>query len=259
MLKLYHWWSSTCSRRVRIALAAKGLSWDSVYINLARFENLEPWYVELNPNGVVPTLVHDGRIIIESNFILEYLDDVWPEVPMRPDDPYERAQMRIWMDRFEHELHRNVNIISFIKQGRIKRYEHMSEEERQASIMQQPTEPKRALLADRLRNGISEEQMVIRGGAPCRDTGRGGEGSGGPAVAQRRPHVPGGLLRRPLHRAVRVEQAGAAGRLERASCGGRVVGADAGHGGLPHRPFLQGAGGVGRAASPPVWWTPHEM
>jgi glutathione S-transferase len=160
MLKLYHWWSSTCSRRVRIALAAKGLSWDSVYINLARFENLEPWYVELNPNGVVPTLVHDGRIIIESNFILEYLDDVWPEVPMRPDDPYERARMRFWMDRFEHELHRNVNIISFIKQGRIKRYEHMSEEERQASIMQQPTEPKRALLADRLKNGITEEQMA---------------------------------------------------------------------------------------------------
>ncbi len=160
MLKLYHWWSSTCSRRVRIALAAKQLSWESVYVNLAKFENLEPWYVELNPNGVVPTLVHHGRIVIESNFILEYLDDVWPEVPLRPEDPYERAQMRIWMDRFEHELHRNVNIISFIKQGRIKRYEHLSEEEREAAVMMQPTEPKRALLRDRLRNGISEEQMA---------------------------------------------------------------------------------------------------
>ena len=85
---------------------------------------------------------------------------MWPEVPLRPEDPYERAQMRIWMDRFEHELHRNVNIISFIKQGRIKRYEHLSDEEREAAVMMQPTEPKRALLRDRLRNGISEEQMA---------------------------------------------------------------------------------------------------
>ena len=160
MLKLYHWWSSTCSRRVRIALAAKQLDWESAYVNLAKFENLEPWYVELNPNGVVPTLVHDGRIVIESNFILEYLEDVFPQVPLRPEDPYERARMRIWMDRFEHELHRNVNVISFIKQGRIKRYEHLSEEEREAAVMQQPTEPKRALLRDRLRSGISEEQMA---------------------------------------------------------------------------------------------------
>jgi len=73
MLKLYHWWSSTCSRRVRIGLAAKGLEWESVYVNLRTMENLEPWYVKLNPNGVVPTLDHDGRIVIESNFILEYL------------------------------------------------------------------------------------------------------------------------------------------------------------------------------------------
>ena len=83
MLKLYHWWSSTCSRRVRIALAAKQLSWEGVYVNLAKFENLEPWYVELNPNGVVPTLVHDGRIIIESNFILD-LDEVEETLQDRP-------------------------------------------------------------------------------------------------------------------------------------------------------------------------------
>ncbi len=160
MLKLYHWWSSTCSRRVRIALAAKQLSWESTYVNLPKFENLEPWYVALNPKGVVPTLVHDDRIIVESNFILEYLDDVWPEAPLRPEDPYERARMRIWMDRFEHVLHRNVNVISFIRQGRYKRYEHLSEEEREAAIRMQPTEEKRALLSDRLRNGISEEQMA---------------------------------------------------------------------------------------------------
>ncbi len=156
MLKLYHWWSSTCSRRVRIGLAAKGLEWESVYVNLRTLENLEPWYVKLNPNGVVPTLDHDGRIVIESNFILEYLDDVWPNAPLRPEDPYERARMRIWMDKFEHVLHRNVNVISFIKQGRIERFKKLSEKERQGAIDRQPTVEKRVLLSRRLRDGFSE-------------------------------------------------------------------------------------------------------
>jgi len=164
MLKLYHWWSSTCSRRVRIGLAAKGLEWESVYVNLRTMENLEPWYVKLNPNGVVPTLDHDGRIVIESNFILEYLDDVWPDVPLRPDDPYERARMRIWMDKFEHVLHRNVNVISFIKQGRIERFKKLSEKERQGAIDRQATVEKRVQLSRRLRDGISEEDMAFAEG-----------------------------------------------------------------------------------------------
>jgi glutathione S-transferase len=127
-------------------------------------ENLEPWYVKLNPNGVVPTLDHDGRIVIESNFILEYLDDVWPDVPLRPDDPYERARMRIWMDKFEHILHRNVNVISFIKQGRIERFKKLSEKERQGAIDRQATVEKRVQLSRRLRDGISEEDMAFAEG-----------------------------------------------------------------------------------------------
>jgi glutathione S-transferase len=142
-------------------LAAKGLEWESVYVNLRKLEHLEPWYVKLNPNGVVPTLDHDGKIVIESNVILEYLDDVWPDVPLRPEDPYERARMRIWMDKFEHVLHRNVNVISFIKQGRMERFKKLSEGERQKAIDRQPTEEKRFLLSRRLRDGISEEEMVF--------------------------------------------------------------------------------------------------
>ncbi len=104
MLKLYHGATSTCSKRVRICLAEKGLDWESVHIDLSRRENLDPEYLRLNPNGVVPTLIHDGRVLYESNFIIEYLDEEFPDVPLRPKDPYERARMRIWMDRIEHVL-----------------------------------------------------------------------------------------------------------------------------------------------------------
>ena len=161
MLTLYHGVTSTCSKRVRITLAEKGVEWDSVHLKLAERENLDPDYLKLNPNGVVPTLVHDGQVLTESNFIIEYLDEVFPDPPLHPADPYERARMRIWMDRIEHVLHRNINIVSWIKQGRYKRFEGMSPEELQAVYHSQATEEKRALLKKRLEDGVGEADMAF--------------------------------------------------------------------------------------------------
>ena len=161
MLTLYHGATSTCSKRVRITLAEKDLEWESVLLNLAVRENLDPEYLKLNPNGVVPTLIHDGRLLIESNFIIEYLDEAFPEVPLRPAEPYERARMRIWMDRIEHVLHRNINIVSWIKQGRYKRFDGMSAAQLQAVYDSQATEEKRALLKKRLEDGVSQADMDL--------------------------------------------------------------------------------------------------
>ena len=161
MLTLYHGATSTCSKRVRITLAEKDLEWESVLLNLAVRENLDPEYLKLNPNGVVPTLIHDGRVLIESNFIIEYLDEAFPEVPLRPAEPYERARMRIWMDRIEHVLHRNINIVSWIKQGRYKRFDGMSAAQLQAVYDSQATEEKRALQKKRLKDGISQADMDL--------------------------------------------------------------------------------------------------
>ena len=66
MIKLYHMHTSTCSKRVRITLAEKNLEWESVHIDLAKREQIEPDYVKLNPNGVVPTLIHGDRVLNES-------------------------------------------------------------------------------------------------------------------------------------------------------------------------------------------------
>ena len=64
---------------------------------LAKFEQLEPDYLKLNPNGVVPTFVHDGTILIESSAILEYLEEVIPDPALAPGDAVGRARMRAWM------------------------------------------------------------------------------------------------------------------------------------------------------------------
>ena len=159
MLELYHWYASTCSKRVRICLAEKGLDWTSHHIRLDRGEQFDPDYVKLNPAGVIPTLIHDGKILTESLFIMEYLDDVFPEPSLRPADPIERHQMRIWMDRSENVLHRSVNVISFIRQGRYKRYEGMTEEELQEAFSQQPDMQRRAILENRVRNGVTQADM----------------------------------------------------------------------------------------------------
>lgn len=103
MLELYNAPHSTCSQKVRICLAEKGLSWTDRHVNLATKEQLAPDYLALNPNGVVPTLVHDGTVVIDSSVICEYIDEVFPDPPLSPADPGERARMRAWM-RFVEEV-----------------------------------------------------------------------------------------------------------------------------------------------------------
>jgi len=96
MIVLYHSGLTTCSRQVRHCLREKGLAYQSRYINLLRFEHLSPGYLKLNPNGVVPTLVHDGHVVINSACINEYIDEAFPQPPLSPADPKDRARMRYW-------------------------------------------------------------------------------------------------------------------------------------------------------------------
>lgn len=96
MLTLYHHKMSTCSQKVRLALAEKGLSFEGRLIALEQDEQLSDWYLRINPNGVVPTLEHDGNLIVDSTVITEYLEDVFPETPLRPRDPVLCATMRAW-------------------------------------------------------------------------------------------------------------------------------------------------------------------
>ena len=76
---LYNAPQSTCSQRVRFVLNAKGLPFAEVKLDLLAGDQLKPDYLALNPNGVVPTLDHDGAIVIDSSVIVEYLDEIAPD------------------------------------------------------------------------------------------------------------------------------------------------------------------------------------
>jgi len=100
---LYNAPQSTCSQKVRICLWEKGLEFSEVKLDLFKGDQLTQEYKQLNPNGVVPTLVHDGEVVIDSSVIIEYLDESFPQVPLSPATPAGRAHMREWM-RFSEEV-----------------------------------------------------------------------------------------------------------------------------------------------------------
>ncbi len=93
---LYDFHGSPCARRVRIAMLEKGLKWETRLVDLTKMEQKKPEYLKLNPNGLVPTLVHGDRVIYESNVITEYLDALFPEPRLYPADPWPCAQAKMW-------------------------------------------------------------------------------------------------------------------------------------------------------------------
>ena len=96
MIELWHATHSTCSQKVRLCLAEKRLRWKSHFVDLRRFQHLDPSFLALNPAAMVPVLKDGGRVICESMVINEYLDDAYREPRLRPRDPLERARMREW-------------------------------------------------------------------------------------------------------------------------------------------------------------------
>jgi glutathione S-transferase len=94
MVELYHFWSSVCSVRVRMALEEKGVAWTSRYVDLFKFDQMRPDYLAINPDGVVPTLVHDGQVVRESSIICEYIDDAFEGPSLIPAAPFDAARMR---------------------------------------------------------------------------------------------------------------------------------------------------------------------
>ena len=97
MLKLYHAEPVANSLKALIALKEKGLEFQSIYIDLHKFEQHEPWFVAINPEGQVPVLDHDGFIVTHTTVINEYLEDAFTDAPaLRPADPQGKARMRYW-------------------------------------------------------------------------------------------------------------------------------------------------------------------
>ena len=129
MLELYNFSQSTCSLKVRICLEEKGPAWVDRRLVSKNHEHLSDWYLKLNPNGVVPTLVHDGRPVFESSVILQYIDQIHPEQPLMPADPYGQAKVRSWLAFVDLVPTPAVRYPSFQFGGLRQKFQAMSDEE----------------------------------------------------------------------------------------------------------------------------------
>jgi len=114
-LHLYHGGMSNCSMRVRMTLEEKGLPWTSHHLDLRKAENITPEYFGIHPKGLVPTLVHDGVVIIESTDIIDYLDKTFGDPPLRPTNETDQEKMHEWM-RLAADSHIHVKTYMFAKQ-----------------------------------------------------------------------------------------------------------------------------------------------
>src|SRR5882672_11315190 len=112
MIELYHSVNSVCAQKVRVVLAEKGLDYKENLMTL-RGDQFDAAYMKLNPNAVVPTLVHDGRPVIESSVILYYLDEAFPQPSLMPADPHLRARVRLYNKLIDEYVHNSCTILTF--------------------------------------------------------------------------------------------------------------------------------------------------
>jgi glutathione S-transferase len=152
MLELYHSINSVCAQKARIALAEKGLLYEEHLMTLSG-DQFNPAYMKLNPNAVVPTLVHNGHTIIESSVILYYLDEAFPEKPLMPAAPLARAKVRLFNKLIDEYIHNSCTILTFataFRPGLLK----LSPEEREAGFAKAPSKQRSAYKRDVVAHGL---------------------------------------------------------------------------------------------------------
>lgn len=155
--KLYNAPQSTCSQRVRFVLNAKKLAFSEVKLDLLAGDQLKPDYLALNPNGVVPTLDHDGATLTDSCVIMEYLDEVAPAPPnFTPHDPVARAKMRALLHFIDEMPAPAVRVPTF-NLAFLPRFAAMSEEDFTAFAESKPL--RREFMLSMGRSGFPQDEM----------------------------------------------------------------------------------------------------
>ena len=158
VIELYHSTHSTCSQKVRICLAEKGLAWTGHHLNLRRFDQLKTEFLALNPAGLVPVLIDGGQVLTESRIINEYLEDAYPRPRLCPEDAYARARMLLWTKFADEVATEAVKLPSFVKniQPELQR---MPRAEALAAIERIPEAGVRARWRKAATEGISADDL----------------------------------------------------------------------------------------------------
>jgi glutathione S-transferase len=156
---LYNAPQSTCSQRVRFVLNAKKIAFEQHLLDLFSGDQLKPEYKAINPNAVVPALMHEGRIVLDSSVIMEYLDEVESDtIVFTPPDVVDKARMR-WMMRYIDEIPAPAIRVPSYNLAFLPHFQKMSEEEFIALCESKPL--RKEFLMTMGRTGFPQKEMDI--------------------------------------------------------------------------------------------------
>jgi len=113
MLELHHHEMSTCSQKVRLALSEKEAEWKSHIVDILSGGNRTPEFLKLNPNGVVPVIVSDSAVILESTIINEFIEDKCDGPRLMLAGAEARARARLWVREIDEKIHPAIGVITF--------------------------------------------------------------------------------------------------------------------------------------------------
>lgn len=116
-MKLYSYWRSSAAYRVRIALNLKNLAYELVTTHLARDEQHGSDYLQMNPQGLVPALEHDGQVFVQSLAIIEYLDSIADQPRLLPLQPVQRAHICAMAQAIACDIHplNNLRVLNYLQ------------------------------------------------------------------------------------------------------------------------------------------------
>ncbi len=156
---LYHWEPNANSGKPMLALAEKGVEFESHYIDLLKFDQHQPEYLKINPDGTIPAMVHGERVLTESTPMMEYADDAFDGPPLKPTDPRERWRMRWWMRFFDSYFAPSLSMIGWsVFVGPAVR--QRPKEELEAAIARIPLESRRIAWRKAMFNEFSEAELT---------------------------------------------------------------------------------------------------
>jgi len=158
MLELYHNINSVCAQKVRVALKEKGQEAKEHLLTLRGDQN-DPAYMKLNPNGVVPTLVHDGNVITESSLILYYIDEAFSDPPLMPKAAAARHRVRLYNKLIDEYMHNACTIITFATAFR-PRFLKMQREQWLAEINKAPLKRRAEYKRSVIEHGLDSEFVI---------------------------------------------------------------------------------------------------
>lgn len=158
MLRLYHWEPNANSGKPMLALAEKGVPYESHYLDLLKFDQHQPAYLAINPDGTIPAMVHGDLVLTESTPMMEYVDEAFDGPPLKPRSPAERWRMRWWMRFFDAYFGPSLSMIGWsVFVGPSVREKDPAELE--AAIERIPLPERRVAWRKAIHGAFSDEEM----------------------------------------------------------------------------------------------------